>query len=65
MLIIKSGSVVISPEKIGFGSAFCSCSELKINCKKGINKTKERRLKKVKSKFPIIVKKASFLYLKE
>jgi hypothetical protein len=50
---------------VGFGITVCSFSELKISCRKGINKTRERRLKKVKSKFPIIVKKASFLYLNE
>jgi hypothetical protein len=37
--------------------------ELNISCKKGMNKTKERRLKTVKSKLPRMVRMASKRYL--
>jgi hypothetical protein len=36
---------------------------LNINCKKGINKTKERRLNTVNNRFPSIVNAANWRYL--
>ena len=61
---MKLGRSTKYPVKEGGWVVIAADLVLKMSCKKGINRTRDKRLKSVKNKFPIMVKMANVLYLK-